>query len=155
MPHYVDDPENPGKPIDVIKLQGRYPPRVLPAFLLSGWMKRDTWSRREALMLLAGYNPSITQWTETIDGFGQFFAGNRGYLDGMSDWMIRRANVHWQHPRHDEAYEQFLALSDYARGGSLDERKTPSEWLTWAASKGFLLIGFHGHTKSKRQYCMA
>lgn len=137
MPHYVDDPENPGKPIDVIKLQGRYPLRDLPAFLLSRWMKHDTWSRREALMLLAGYNPDVTQWTEVADGFAQFFAGNRGYLDGMSDWMIQHANVHWRHPRHDEAYKQFLALSDYARGSPLDERKPPTEWINWAASKEF------------------
>lgn len=137
MPFYVDDPANPGEPIDVIELQKRDTQKDLQPYLLPEWMKRDTWSRREALMMLAGYNPSVTQWNETSSGFGQFPAGNRGYLDGMSDWMIQHANVHWRHPRHDDAYKQFLTLSDYAQGGSLDERKTPDEWVAWARSKQF------------------
>ena len=136
MPNYVDDPENPGKPIDVVKLQARHPLQVLPAFLLPEWMKSDTWSRREALMLLAGYNPHTTVWDETSEGLGMF-ARERGYLDGLSDRMIQAANVHWFHPRFDEAYKQLLTLSGYATGGSLDERKTPDEWIAWAATKGF------------------
>lgn len=135
---YVQHPDNPDLTIDVMKLQAEDPLRVLPAYLLPDWLKRDTWSRREALLLLAGYNPNVTQWTETSNGFDQFPAGNNvGYLDMLTEKIIRHANVAWRHPRHDEAYEQFLILSDYARGGSLEERRTPSAWIEWAASKNF------------------
>jgi hypothetical protein len=137
MPAYVDHPDHPGTPIDVVVLQGENPLRVLPAFLLPEWMKRDTWSRREAVMLLAGYNPNVTRWSETTDGFGQYSAGNVGYLDGLSESMIRAASVNWRHPRYEEALQQFWMLSDYANGSSLDERKLPSEWIAWASSKGF------------------
>lgn len=137
MPAYVEHPDKPGTIIDVMALQGENPLRVLPAFLLPGWMKRDSWSRREALMLLAGYNPNVTQWTETADGFGMFPAGNVGYLDKLSESMIRAANVSWRHPRYEEALREFWALSSYAAGGSLDERNPPSEWIAWAASKEF------------------
>lgn len=142
MPFYVDDADKPGTPVDVIELQGRDPVQVLTPYLLPGWTKRDTWSRREALMLLAGYDPDATQWTEDSDGFGQFSAGNVGYLDGMSESMIRHANVYWRHPRSDEALKHLWTLSDYAKGGALEERKAPNEWIAWADSKGFIPYWF-------------
>lgn len=137
MPAYVKHPDHPGTTIDIVRLQDENSLRVLPAFLLPEWMKRDSWSRREALMLLAGYDPIVTQWTETGKGFGMFPAGNVGYLDKLSESMIHAAKVSWRHPRYEEALQQFLALSNYAAGGSLDERKPPSEWIAWAHSKGF------------------
>jgi len=123
--------------IDVMRLQDESPFRVLPPFLLSEWIKRDTWSRREALMLLAGYDPAVTKWTESPDGFGQFAAGNVGYLDALTESVIYEAKVSWRHPRWEEALEQFLDLTDYARGASLDERRTPKDWIEWAANKDF------------------
>lgn len=137
MPHYVNHPDHPGTTIDVMRLQDETPFKVLPPFLLSEWIKRDTWSRREALMLLAGYNPAVTKWTESPDGFGQFPAGNVGYLDALTESVIYEAKVSWRHPRWEEALEQFLDLADYARGASLDERCTPKDWIEWAANKGF------------------
>ena len=137
MPHYVNHPDHPGTTIDVMRLQDETPFRVLPPFLLSEWIKRDTWSRREALMLLAGYDPAVTKWTESPDGFGQFAAGNVGYLDALTESVIYEAKVSWRHPRWEEALEQFLDLADYARGASLDERRTPKDWIEWAANKGF------------------
>jgi hypothetical protein len=138
MAEYVRDPDNPlGPNVAVIEIQKRDPLRVLKPILIHGWLKRDTWSRREALMLLAGYNPSVTQWTETAEGFGQFAAGNVGYLDALTESVIYEAKVSWRHPRWEEALEQFLDLADYARGNPLEERRTPEQWIAWAASKGF------------------
>lgn len=138
MPFYVDDPDASGQKVDVVVLQGRDPLQALEPVLIVGWLKRDTWSRREALLLLAGYDPNTTQWIEVSDGLGQFPAGNIGYLDGITQSAMWSANVYWQHPRNDESYEQLLTLANYARGGSLDERKAPQGWIAWATSKGFV-----------------
>jgi hypothetical protein len=138
MTAYVRNPSDPDNVIDVIKLQDQDPLKVLEPCLIYDRMNWDTWTRREALMLLAGYYPATTIWTETNDGFGDNPAGNCvGYLDKLTEKTIRHAEVSWRHPRYEEASEQFHTLCNYARGGSLDERKTPSEWIAWAASKGF------------------
>lgn len=137
MSFNVPHPRIPGSAIDVVALQAEDSCKVLDPVLIPGWMKRDTWSREEAVLLLAGYNPNTTQWSKNSTGFGQYAAGNVGYVDGLSDSMIKAANVSWRHPRWEEAFAQFLDLADYARGSPLEERRSPKEWIAWAASKNF------------------
>jgi hypothetical protein len=135
MPHYVDDPENPGQHIDVLLLQRRDPLKVLFPDRLEGFWRRDLWTRREALQLLAGYNPNSTSWTESSEGFGQFSSGGIGYLDSMTELQLRYAGI--AHPLHTQCLEHFWMLSEYAKGGSLDEKKSPQAWVEWANSKSF------------------
>jgi len=135
MPFYVPDPDNAGLHVDVNELQRRDPSKLLEPVLLPQWLDRDTWSRREALMLLAGFNPNITQWTESDQGFGQYPAGHIGFLDGTTWHLLGAVNV--RHPRSSECQAEFWKLSEYARCGSLDERRSPQAWIAWAATKRF------------------
>jgi hypothetical protein len=57
VPHYVDDPVNPGKKIDVHALQERDPLRDLEPIFIGRYLRDDLWTLREALQILAGYDP--------------------------------------------------------------------------------------------------
>ena len=135
MPFYVDDPENPGKKADVLDIQRRDPFQDLPPYRLTAYLKRDSWTRREAILLLAGFSPDSTQWTETTEGLGQTQAGGIAYLDGTTDQQRSVENL--PHPRTYENISDLQDLAVWARGAPLDERRTPSEWIEWAASKEF------------------
>jgi len=83
MPNYVNDPDNPGKKINALSLQARHPDRVMPPVMIERWMKHDVWTRREAMLLLAGYDPS-TEWDESSKPFVMKMPGHAVFLDGTS-----------------------------------------------------------------------
>ena len=56
MRHYVPDPDHPGQHIDIIELVRRYPDKP-PPVNAEGLLKRDLWTRQEALLILAGLDP--------------------------------------------------------------------------------------------------
>lgn len=135
MPAYVDDPENPGKKIDVVELQRRDPHKTLPPASVRHWLRREFWTRREAIKLLSGYEPDGTPWSESDEGFSNIPTGQITYLDGlMAHWL---SDAGLRHPLSDECLENFMVLAAYSKWSSLDERRTPRDWIDWAASKDF------------------
>ncbi len=133
MPHYRPDPLDPTKNISAIDLLRRNPTETPPPCprILAELLKADTWTRRAALLILAGYSPSNI--TASVVGSPAVIAPE--YLDGTTWGKLSEAGL--SHPRQGEAFEEYLRLTGYAAGGDPDERKTPSEWLAWAKSKGF------------------
>ena len=131
MPHYVPDPENPGQHIDIIQLLGRDPSKPLPV-PIDGLLKRDLWTRQEALLILAGLDPR-----NVVDGgypIGTIGAGIV-YLDGTTSAQLDAQGL--QHPRAQDWLPEFDRLKGYAAGQDMGERKAPAEWLAWAKSKAF------------------
>lgn len=131
MPHYVNDPENPGQHIDVIELVRRNPWETPPpdSRIVAALLNRDTWTRREAIAILAGYAPGAAR---------EYFAGlpiPAGYLDGTTALSLQAAGLN--HPRESQIQADCTMLSGYAQGQPDDEQRMPSEWLAWAASKGY------------------
>ncbi|MDA8363701.1 MAG: hypothetical protein M0Z84_07745 [Gammaproteobacteria bacterium] len=134
MPHYVRDPDT-GKPIAVTELLKRDPfkallpdmERIMPAL-----MRRDTWTRGEALLILSGYQPN----TSTAFVAGNTVPFQPAYLDGTTWGGLQQTGL--SHPRELDALGDYLVLTGYAAGGALEERKTPAEWLEWAEKKGFV-----------------
>lgn len=135
MPEYVDDPDNPGKRIDVVELQKRDPLKVLPPVKVRHWLRRELWTRREAIKLLSGYDPGGTPWDESEEGFSSIPTGRITYLDGLMAHWLSDAGLH--HPLSDECLRNLWTLTEYSKWTSLDERRTPREWLEWADSKSF------------------
>ena len=131
MPCYVKDPLNPGKRIDVIKLQQRNPQDPLPPYLIGELFKRDLWERREALLILAGFNPHGTLWDD-----GAQLPNRLAYLDGTTAQQLSDAAM--THPLYTECLDNYWGLQGYAKGQSLDETKTPTDWLAWAKGKDFV-----------------
>lgn len=133
MPHYIEDPDNPGQHIDVIELLGRIEQsgKVTPnRRIIGALLRRDVWTRRDALLILSGFHPETA-----LDITGNPDIDRLAYLDGLRSHnlrMIRRI-----HPRDLESTREFLTLSDYAHGQDMAECKSPAEWLAWAESKGF------------------
>ncbi|MDA8416487.1 MAG: hypothetical protein M0Z78_05365 [Betaproteobacteria bacterium] len=132
MPHYIEDPTNPGQHIDVIDLLRRNPliaalpvdPRILDALL-----KRDSWSRREAVAILAGYDPSLAkEWFQGIPI-------PHGFMDGTTSLSLAAAGL--GNPLSEQIMADCVKLSGYCAGQDMAERKPPAEWLAWAESKGF------------------
>lgn len=136
MPFYINDPDAPGKHADVIEVQLRNPLRELDPIQMKGWMKRDLWTRREALLLLSGYDPNGTDWGgHTLVACHE--PGPRvGYLDGTTDRLLHHRSA--RHPRHQVNFEHILTLSEYAAGCAIDETKPPAAWIEWAAGKDFI-----------------
>lgn len=135
MPFYIDDPDAPGTNADVLVVQRRDPFRELAPVLMRGWMKRDVWTRREALLLLSGYDPQGTDWGGHTVVASHEPGYRMGYLDGSMEHQLRFHGV--QHPRYQVNLEHLLALSEYAAGTSIDEKRSPSIWIAWAAGKDF------------------
>lgn len=135
MPHYVDDPENPGTKIDVHALQERHPLRDLDPIFVVNRLRDDSWTLREALQILAGYDPTRTQWEEANGQLFQTPPGLHFYLDGLSSELLRQKGL--THPRRMENLSDINDLMHYARHSSLDERRTPAAWIDWAESKAF------------------
>ncbi len=135
MPHYRPDPLDPTKHISAIDLLRRNPNEAPPADprILGELLKADTWTRRAALLILAGYDPR----TET-DSAGHPI-GPRGsgpvYVDGTTWAECRNAGI--SNPRETDALHEYMTLCGYAAGGDPTERRTPTEWLEWAEGKGF------------------
>lgn len=132
MPNYVDDPDDPKKKIDVIDLQKRNPYQPLPPYAIRELLKRDRWTRRDALLILAGYHPR-----NVVDGAGHPI-GTIGagviFLDGTNTALLDQARL--QHPRHPHPMlYDFMTLAEYANGS--DKEKSPQEWLAWAKEKDF------------------
>ncbi len=134
MRNYVEDPENPGKKIDAIELLKRNPDVPPPPEAVLDLMRRDNWTRHEALLILAGFSPN----NNVINGtpLGQPEAGVV-YLDGTTNGMISYAGLTQPHPIQHRMFLDYAQLRWYASGGDVDERRTPVEWLAWAESKGF------------------
>ena len=132
MKNYVADPQNPGKYLDTIELQKRNPQEPLPPVDIVALLKRDKWSRKDALLILAGYHPR-----NEVDGAGHP-VGTVGagivFLDGTNQAMLDQAGL--QHPRYPQMLYEFLPLAEYANGAD-DKEKSPQEWLAWAKGKGF------------------
>jgi len=130
MPFYVTDPDSPGKHVDVIELQRRNPYKALEPYFIKGILKRDVWERREALLILAGFNPCGTVWPDKA------MTPNRiTYLDGTTEHQLSGAGI--THPLLSENLAAYYTLSGYAKGRPYDENKTPEQWLSWAKEKGF------------------
>jgi len=143
MPVYVDDPLNPGKPdpknpgkliggkrIDVIELQKRNPLEPLEPYFIKEILKRDVWERREALLILAGFDPCGTVWPDKA------MTPNRiTYLDGTTAHQLIGAGI--THPLESKNLAAYYTLSRYAKGLPYDENKTPEQWLAWAKEKSF------------------
>lgn len=131
MPHYVNDPENPVQKIDAIELVRRYPDTP-PPVNVEGLLKRDLWTRQEALLILAGLAPhNVVHGGLPIGTIGAGIV----YLDGITSAQLDAEGL--QHPRAQEWLAEFDRLKGYASGQDMGERKPPSEWLAWAESKGF------------------
>lgn len=135
MPVYVDDPENAGVKLDVIELQKRTPFNPLPPFYVKHWLRREVWTRREAIKLLAGYEPDRTPWGEFKEGFNQIPPAQIAYLDGTTAHQLYGVGL--VHPLNDDCLRSFGLLADYSKWASLDEKRTPKEWIAWAAGKDF------------------
>ncbi|MHB1689760.1 MAG: hypothetical protein ACYCSR_03705 [Thiomonas sp.] len=131
MPRYVPDPKNPGQVIDIIKLL-RGDPLTPPPVHIDGLLKRDLWTRQEALLILAGLDPcNVVHGGYPIGSIG---AGIR-YLDGTASAQLDAQGL--QHPRAQDWLPEFDRLKGYAAGHDMNERKAPSEWIAWAESKDF------------------
>ena len=131
MPHYINDPENPGQRIDIIELVRRYPDTP-PPVNVEGLLKRDMWTRQEALLILAGLAPhNVVHAGLPIGTIGAGIV----YLDGITSARLDAEGL--QHPRAQEWLSEFATLAGCAAGQDMNERKPPGEWLAWAASKGF------------------
>ena len=131
MPHYVNNPENPGQHIDANELVRRNPltPPPPDSRIVGGLLKRDTWTRREAIAILAGADTRHAR---------EYFHGvpiPTGYLDGTTALSLQAAGLH--HPLHEDISAACSMLDSYSEGQDMDEKRTPSEWLEWAKSKGF------------------
>jgi len=128
MPFYVTDPDNPGNHIDVIKLQRRNHYKTLPPVLIMDWLKHDLWTRQQAIQLLAGYLPSLSEFalsdTQPRDG-----------LDGITS--LQRGVNGLFNPRQDECLRDFLSLKSYSENSPSNETRKPQEWIEWAKGKDF------------------
>ena len=131
MPDYLPDPDHPGQHIDIIELVRRYPDRP-PPVNVEGLLRRDLWTRQEALLILCGLAPhNVVHSGLPIGTIG----GGIVYLDGIASAQLDALGL--QHPRAQDWLPEFETLRRYAEGHRMDERKTPAEWLAWANSKGF------------------
>ena len=131
MRHYVPDPDHPGQHIDIIELVRRYPDKP-PPVNAEGLLKRDLWTRQEALLILVGLDPcNVVHGGYPIGTIG---AGIR-YLDGTASAQLDAQGL--QHPRAQDWLPEFDALKGYAAGQDMGESKAPAVWLAWAKSKGF------------------
>ena len=135
MPHYVDDPDDPGKKIDVHVLQEREPHRHLEPIRIDRYLRYDLWTLREALQILAGYDP-ITNWEESNGCLNQTPPGLHFFLDGLSSQLLYQRNLF--HPRTYENLSDVNDLMSYASNSNLDERRTPQVRLEWASKKDFI-----------------
>jgi len=144
MPNYVNNPDNHGKFISSIELQKLNPYKVMPPVLISDWMKKDLWSRREAVQLLAGCLPSQS---------GLDITAPRNYLDKTDDYHLLYGDAPpkgWpdnidpfgdyprlKHPLREELTQNLCTLISWITHCDLDETKPPKEWIDWADKKGF------------------
>ena len=148
MPFYVTDPDNPGKHINVIELQRRNPHQELPPFLIKDWMKKDAWTRQQAIQLLAGYLPSLSE-------FALSDIQPRDGLDGITYYQ-RHINGLFN-PRQNECLRDFLSLKSYSENSPSNETRKPQEWIEWADTKGFkpYWLEYAANTQSKVKYVCA
>jgi hypothetical protein len=135
VPHYVDDPVNPGKKIDVHALQERDPLRDLEPIFIGRYLRDDLWTLREALQILAGYDP-VTGWQESDGRLCQTPPGLHFYLDGLSSVLLLQRGL--THPRGNENLRDINDLMSWARNSSLGDKRTPQEWIDWARTKSFV-----------------
>ena len=135
MPHYIDNPEQPNTKIDIFKYQLQHPTKDMPPIMIDGYLNRDMWTLREALLLLSGYDP-ITQWEEIDGSLSQIPPANIYYIDGLcSEQLHFVGNI--VHPRCAINLSDFSLLRSYASYLSLDGQRSPQEWIDWASGKGF------------------
>jgi len=144
MPNYVNNPDNHGEFISSTELQKLNPYKVMPPVLISDWMKRDLWSRREAVQLLAGCLPSQS---------GLDITAPRNYLDKTNDHHLFYGDAPpkgWpdnidpfgdyprlKHPLREDLTQNLCTLIGWVEHCDLNETKPPREWIDWADIKGF------------------
>ena len=93
MPDYLPDPDHPGQHIDIIELVRRYPDRP-PPVNVEGLLRRDLWTRQEALLILCGLAPhNVVHSGLPIGTIG----GGIVYLDGIASAQLDALGL--QHPR--------------------------------------------------------
>lgn len=131
----LDEADQPPKRIDSTALQVKYPNRVLDPVQITGHLKMDLWTRREALLLLAGYNP-ITPWEYSQTCMSSIGPWIIFFLDGTNSDQLNKG---WgiTHPRSTQNFESFLDLISWASHQDLSEVRPPDYWIEWARSKGF------------------
>ncbi len=134
MPHFVDDPESPGKKIDVHTLQERDPLRDLEPILIGHYLRFDSWTLRQALQLLAGYDPK-TDWETARGRLYQTPPALHFYLDGLSSQLLLQMRL--SHPRRTQNLSDINDLISWASNSNLEEKRTPREWIEWGQAKGF------------------
>jgi hypothetical protein len=132
---YVNDPDQPVKKIDSTILQVKYPDRILDPVKILGYLKRDVWTRREALLLLAGYDP-ITQWNCSDTRMSLIGPAMIFFLDGTNSAQLLN-EWHISHPRGYDNLDAFTSLLSWAEHQALSETHPPPYWIEWARSKGF------------------
>jgi len=98
------------------------------------WLNRDLWTRRQAILFCAGYDPDATTWRESASGLGDFHVGQVVYLDGRA--ASQSVDVAPQHPEEAAALLDLWRLSDDSQGTSLDEIRPPAQWIGWATGCG-------------------
>lgn len=131
MPDYIPDPKNPGQHISTIELLRRDPLTPPPVYV-EELLRRDQWTRQEALLILAGLSPrNVVHGGYPIGTIGAGIV----YLDGLTSAQLDAQGL--EHPRAQNWLPEFDRLKGYAAGQDMGERKKPDEWLAWAKSKGF------------------
>lgn len=103
--------------------------------VVTAWLKHDTWTRKEALLILSGFHPDTP-----IDSANNPLPNHELYLDGS-----RQFHMNQIHPRNIEFVMNYLNLYSYCDpddmiNGNLShctKKLKPSEWIEWAKSKGY------------------
>ncbi len=88
MPHYIEDPDNPGQHIDLLRRNPMMAALPAAPHIVDALLKRDSWSRREAVAILAGYDPRIAR-----EWLVECVPMPAGYLDGTTALTLQNAGL--------------------------------------------------------------
>lgn len=108
------------------------------------WLRHDTWTNVEGILLLAGINPSYTQFSGTPDHNGWPRGFQRvSLLDGRDfEQPDERTMAQWtaQETDTDDALTGILvgyeSLRELWQSGSHRSREEPEYFVSWALAKG-------------------
>src|SRR5208283_1637811 len=99
--------------------------KIPDPILIDHYLKQDSWTAKEAMLLLAGYSSNQTEFCWPVPNYIT-------YLDCCSAHDLSKSEL--THPLAGECLGIFNSLCSYCR--NLDEVKTPQQWRDWAKSKG-------------------